>query len=185
MQSMIKDKAYSVEEYFQFEESSEIRHEFINGYLYEISGASRKHHFICKNLLFFFEKLLRTKGYLIFIENMKIKIPNEIIYYYPDIIVTNEKQTNENRYVQFQPVLLAEVTSDSTRKTDMVDKLIQYQKFPSLKYYLIVEQDKEEIIVISRNVQGNWHSETYNETTATINLCALEIQLNLQEIYSL
>jgi Uma2 family endonuclease len=45
--------------------------------------------------------------------------------------------------------------SDSTRKTDMVDKLIQYQKYSSLKYYLIVEQDKEEVIVVSRNAEGN------------------------------
>jgi Uma2 family endonuclease len=72
-----------------------------------------------------------------------------------DIVVTDEARSDETRHAQFQPTLLAEVTSYSTRKTDMVDKLIQYQKFPSLKYYLIVEQDKEEVIVISRNAEGN------------------------------
>lgn len=185
MQSVIKDKVYTAEEYFQLDESGEIRHEFINGYLYEMSGASREHHKLCKKLLRIFEDFLQEKEYEVFIENMKVKIPNERIYYYPDIIVTNEKQTNENRYVQFEPLLLAEVTSDSTRKTDMVDKLIQYQKFSSLKYYLIVEQDKQEIIVISRNAENNWQSETYNETTAIINLPALDLQFNLQEIYSL
>jgi Uma2 family endonuclease len=118
MQSVLKDKNYTVEEYFRLEESGELRHEFINGYLYEMSGASREHHFICKNLLFFFEKVLKVKGYFTFIENMKVEIPNEKIYYYPDIIVTEEKQTNENRYVQFEPSLLIEVASDSTRKTD-------------------------------------------------------------------
>jgi Uma2 family endonuclease len=86
--------------------------------------------------------------------------------------------------VQFEPSLLIEVTSDSTRKADMVDKLIQYQKFPSLKYYLIVEQDKQEIIVISRNSEGNWQSETYNQPETIINLPALEIQINLKDIYA-
>lgn len=183
MQTALKDKAYSVEEYFLLEESGEIRHEFINSYLYEMSGASDNHNLICQSLLLLFRSLLKPKGFYTFIENMKVKIHNENIYYYPDIVVTNEERNDETRYVKFQPLLLAEVTSDSTRKIDMVDKLIQYQKYPSLKYYLIVEQDKQEIIVVSRNAEGNWQSETYNEPDAIINLPALEIQLSVKEIY--
>ena len=60
MQSAIENKKFTVEEYFIYEESNEIRHEFINGNLYEMSGASREHHFICQNLLFFFMKILRN-----------------------------------------------------------------------------------------------------------------------------
>ena len=52
MQTVLKDKVISVEEYMLLEEASEVRHEFINGNLYEMSGASREHHkLICKNLL--------------------------------------------------------------------------------------------------------------------------------------
>lgn len=183
MQSALKDKVYSVEEYILLEESGEVRHEFINDSLYEMSGASTLHNLLCQNLLLIFRALLKPKGFYIFMENVKVKIPNEKIYYYPDIVVTNEKQTAETRYIQFEPSLLAEVTSNSTHKIDMVDKLIQYQKFPSLKYYLIVEQDKQEIIVISRNAEGTWQSETYNQPEAIISLPALEIQLNLKEVY--
>ena len=53
------DKIYTIPEYFSLEESSEIRHEFINGYLIEMSGASREHHKICKNLLRLLENLLQ------------------------------------------------------------------------------------------------------------------------------
>lgn len=183
MQTVLKDKNYSVEDYFLLEEYGEVRHEFINGNIHEMSGASDNHNFICQNLLLIFRTLLKPKGFYIFIENVKVKIPNEKIYYYPDIIVTNEARTNETRYVQFQPELLVEVVSDSSRTKDMVDKLIQYQKFASLKYYLIVEQDKEEVIVVSRNSEGNWQSETYNQLNAIIKLNALEIELKLQEIY--
>jgi Uma2 family endonuclease len=101
-----------------------------------------------------------------------------------DIVVTDEARSDETRHAQFQPTLLAEVTSYSTRKTDMVDKLIQYQKFPSLKYYLIVEQDKEEVIVVSRNAEGNLQSETFNQPDTNINLTTLEGQLSLKEIYA-
>lgn len=184
MQSVLKDKHYSVEDYFLLEESGEVRHEFINGYIYEMSGASREHHLICQNLFLIFRTLLKAKGFYVFIANIKAKIPHENIYFYPDILTTNEPQTNENRYVQFQPQLLVEVVSEHSRTRDMVDKLIQYQKFPSLKYYLIVEQDKQEIIVISRNAEGNWQSETFNVPEAIINLTALEIQINLKDVYA-
>ena len=127
---------------------------------------------------------LEKKGYEVFIESMKVKIPGENIYYYPDILVTREAQTDENRYVQFEPELIAEVISDFSRTRDMVDKLIQYQKFNSLKYYLIIEHDKQEIIVVSRNAEAHWQSETYNQPDTTIKLPALEIEFKLSDIYS-
>jgi Uma2 family endonuclease len=183
MQSAIENKKFTVEEYFIYEESNEIRHEFINGNLYEMSGASREHHQICKRLFFFFEKLLAASGYEIFIENMKVKIPGENIFFYPDIIVTQEIQTDKNRYAQYEPGLLAEVTSETTRTKDMIDKFLQYQKISSLKYYLIAEQDRPQIIVVSKNENGNWQSETYTGKEAIINLPLFNLTLPLQEIY--
>jgi Uma2 family endonuclease len=183
MSLTLSNRKFTVEEYFIYEESNEIRHEFISGNLYEMSGASREHHQICKRLLFFFEKLLAAAGYEIFIENMKVKIPGENIFFYPDIIVTHEPQTNQNRYAQYEPELLVEVTSEKTRTKDMIDKFLQYQKFSSLKYYLIAEQDKPEIIVVGKNENGNWQSETYSGTDAVINLPFLNFVLHLNEIY--
>ena len=55
----LKDKNYSVEDYFLLEESGEVRHELINGNIYEMSGASREHHKLCKRLLKFFERMLK------------------------------------------------------------------------------------------------------------------------------
>jgi Uma2 family endonuclease len=81
MQTALKNKAYSVEEYLLLEESSEVRHEFSNGYLYEMSGESDNHNLICQNLLLFFRSLLKPKGFYTFIKNMKVKIHNENIYY--------------------------------------------------------------------------------------------------------
>lgn len=179
----LSDRKFTVEEYFIFEEANEVRHEFINGNLYEMSGASREHHQICKRFLFFFEKLLAANGYEIFMENMKVKIPGENIYFYPDIVVTREAQTNQNRYVQFEPEILAEVASETTRTKDMIDKFLQYQKISTLKYYLIAEQDKPEIILLSKNESGNWQSETYTGKDAVINLSLLNFLIPLNEIY--
>ncbi len=124
MKSIELNKIYSVQEYFLLEESSDIRHEFINGNLIEMSGASREHHFICQNILLALLAKVRQLGYKVYMENMKVKIQDEDQFYYPDIFISKEPETDANRYVQFQPELIIEVLSQATRTKDIVDKFI-------------------------------------------------------------
>jgi Uma2 family endonuclease len=70
MQSVELHKTYTPEEYFSIEATGEQRHEFINGNLIEMSGASREHHFICQNIFL----AAKPFGFKVFIENMKVKI---------------------------------------------------------------------------------------------------------------
>ena len=74
MESLELHKIYTVPEYFSMEESGDVRHEFINGNLIDISAASREHHKICKNFLRILESLL-PEGYEVYIEDMKSKNP--------------------------------------------------------------------------------------------------------------
>ncbi|HET7118117.1 MAG TPA: Uma2 family endonuclease [Hanamia sp.] len=183
MESLELHKTYSVPEYFSLEESGDVRHEFINGNLIEMSGASREHHKICKNLLRILEDLLIDKGYEVFIENMKIKIPNENQYYYPDIFITKEAQTDENKYVQFEPELIVEVSSETTRVKDMTDKFIQYRKIETLNYYILVEPEKFLVLLNFKNEKGNWEMISFTQKEEIISLPKLNISLKMADIY--
>lgn len=183
MHSLELNKIYTVAEYFAMEESGEIRHEYVNGNLIEMSGASREHHRICKKLLRLFEDLLNNKGFEVFMENMKVKVTEENRYYYPDIFVTKESQTEENKYVQFEPELIAEVLSEATRVKDMTDKFIQYRKIPYLKYYLLVEPEKTLILVNYKNDAGDWEMNSYTRMEEIIDLPGLGITFGLDNIY--
>ena len=88
MEAIVKNKLYTVEEYFKLEESSELRHEFINGQLFEMSGASKKHHLTIQRIERYLAPFFEPKNYLIYRETMKVKIYNEQKYYYPDIFIT-------------------------------------------------------------------------------------------------
>lgn len=183
MESLELHKTYSVPEYFSLEELGEMRHEFINGNLIEMSGASREHHKICKNLLRIFEDLLLDKGYEVYIENMKVKIPNENQYYYPDIFITKEKQTDKNKYVQFEPKLIAEVLSEATRVKDMSDKFIQYRKIETLDYYLLIEPEKILVLLNFKNEKEEWEMSSFTEKEEIIYLPNLDTSLSLADIY--
>ena len=183
MQSKELDKIYTPQEYFLLEEAGEVRHEFINGNLIEMSGASREHDFICQNILLALLSSTKHLGFKVFMENMKVKIPNENQYYYPDIFITREVETDENKYVQFEPELIVEVLSETTRTKDMVDKFIQYRKIKTLNYYLLVEPEKDLVLCNFKHRHGEWDMASYTKRDEIIALPNLDISLALEDIY--
>ncbi len=175
---------YTPEAYIQLEEAGEFRHEYINGNLIEMSGASREHNKMCKKILALLESLLTKQNYEVYIENMKVAIPDENQFYYPDILVTKEAETDQNRYVQYQPELIAEVLSETTRTKDTIDKFIQYRKIPTLQYYLLVEPEKMLVICYFRNDANEWDMASYTKIEETISLPKLAVTIPLQKIYT-
>ena len=171
------DKPLTEEEYFLFEEKQELRHELINGNLYEMSGISIFHNDIVSNLLFLFRTYLKGTNWKLVFESFKIKTP-EGNYFYPDIAVcySNEK------YFSAKPLLIAEVLSDTTRKYDLTDKFIQYQKIETLQYYLCIEPEQK-VVVFYYKQDGEWIAETFSKDEESISLPALNISFHLSDIY--
>ncbi len=177
-------KKYSLEEYIKIDEEGTVRHEYYNGKLFEMPGASILHNNICLQLHFTLRSLLKLKGYQVNVESVKVKIENEEIYLYPDVLVTGEKLQTTNDYVVYQPILLAEVLSDSTRKYDSTDKFILYQKISSLRYYMLIEPEKHVVIFYEKDDAFEWSAKTYTELTEVISLSKLQAEFTLADIYS-
>jgi len=180
MPLVTRDVVLSEEEYINFELHSEIRHEFVNGKLVDIPGESLLHNHIASNTLVALKIAVHDKGYNVFIEDTKVKLPDEVKYYYPDLFITKEKITNA--FIVHQPELIVEVLSESTRKYDTVDKFINYQKFPSLQYYILVEPETTLVQLFYREGE-DWEMRSFTKISDTLQLDALNISLSLKEIY--
>lgn len=124
-----------------------------------------------------FGKFIQRNRLLVYVENMKVKIENEDQYYYPDVFITKEPETDENRYVQFQPEIIAEVLSETNRTKDLADKIIQYRKISSLKYYLAVKPQKCLVLCNSKDEKGDWETASYTRSEEIIHLPLLSISL--------
>ena len=173
-------KFESIEAYLAYEEKSEVRHEYYLENLIEMAGASFLHNLISGNLFFILKMLLKGKNERIFMEGFKAFIKEENIFFYPDVMVALPEQYE---YYATQPVLIAEVLSESTRKFDMVDKFIQYQKLETLEYYFLIEPEKHLVIVYKKTTDNDWQSNTYTAITDSINLPKLNISIALKDIY--
>ncbi len=176
----------SEEDYIQLELSSDIRHELINETLIDMPGDSPIHNFITGSFYILFRALLKATPFSVFMEDVKLKIPDEKKYFYPDIFITKEKFDASKGYVLNEAELIVEVLSAGTRLFDTVDKFIEYKKIPTLKYYLLVEPEKQYINCLSKNTEDVWESLIYTELQEIIELPAIEnISFDLQSIYEL
>lgn len=180
MKQVIIPKTFaSDEEYFLFEEKSELKHEFVNGNLIEMSGVSFEHNEIAGNIFLLLKLMLKNIDLKITYEAVKVKTPNGN-FFYPDIMVCNP---NTNKYFTTEPILIVEVLSETTRKYDLTDKFIQYQKINTLHYYMCVEPEQQVIIFYFKNNDGEWMTETYTRDEDTIQLQQLNISFTVQQIY--
>ena len=180
---LVATATMTVEAYIAFEETSETRHEFINGQLYEMPETTDFHNLICGNIYIMLRHIFKGTMTRVFQENIKVRILHDKDYTYPDVFVTGDERDTTSRHIKRYPSVIIEVLSDKTRVYDKTDKFIRYKKIESLQYYLTVEPEKTLVECYTKQSDGSWEVETFTHISEIISLTALNIQLPLSEIY--
>lgn len=182
MKAITLDKPFAnEEEYFAFEERSELKHEYINGTLFEMSGASRFHNRLRRKIANLLESLLDANLYDVYDEGFKARTYDGN-FLYPDVVICMPEPA---RFFTDKPILIVEVLSYSTRRFDLSDKFIQYRKFDTLEYYLCVEPEKKVIYFYHRDDSNDWVvEEAYTDDETIISLPKLNISLAVKDIYN-
>lgn len=114
---------------------------------------------------------------------MKVSNHDRDQYFYPDVFATKEPQTEANQYIQYEPELIVEIISPSSRITDTVDKYIEYTAIPSLRYYLVIEPDVTYVTLFAKSESGKWDATLYSSLDDVIPLPLLDLSLPLSEVY--
>ncbi len=176
-----KEKIFTVEEYFELEKHSDIRHEFINGKLIAMPGESVTANRIADNCGFQLRLSLNKRGYDTIRHDVRTVLENRNRYRYPDVAVAKRAEITDSHAIR-RPEMLIEVTSENSVTTDRKDKLKEYTALPSLQYYLIVSQEEVFVEVYSRGEKG-WIYKIYEDINADIPLPHLECALSVADIY--
>jgi Uma2 family endonuclease len=157
MRKPVKLIRVSEAEYLASEEHSQTRHEFVDGYVFAMSGGTQAHNLICTNIAAFLHTRLRGKGCRASVNDLKVKIESARSFYYPDVIV-DCAEFNPRGLFAIRPTLIVEVLSPSTASIDRREKLMAYQKLASLKEYLIVYQDRQHVDLYRKDADEEWLS---------------------------
>ena len=148
----------TVAQYLESEKNGTVRHEYLDGEVYAMSGASKRHNLISINLITQLRERLRGGPCQVFIVDVKVFIEPLNFFYYPDIVVACDPEDNDDYFVR-RPVLVVEVESPSTAAIDRREKLMAYRKVDSLREYLRLSQDSISAEVHRRDDNGVWWSE--------------------------
>jgi Uma2 family endonuclease len=143
----------SVEEYLALEEKSEVRHEYVAGYIFAMAGATDAHNVITMNVAARFRPHLSRSGCRVYMVDMKVRVEAVDAFYYPDVMVTCEPFAAKSVF-KSKPILLVEVLSPGMELTDRREKLSAYFKLESLIEYVLISQDEKRVEIYRRGKRG-------------------------------
>ena len=176
---------YTLEEYFALEKASDARYEYWDGEIVCMSGGTQRHYTISENLRTKLAEILRGQNCRAYSGGVPISTPSLPPYRYPDASVVCGQPifTNINGIDALtNPVLIAEVLSPGTEQLDKGAKRAAYQRFASVKEYLIVAQDAPHITQYVR--QGRrWARKDYGDLQAAVELTSVSQRILLNDIY--
>jgi Uma2 family endonuclease len=172
----------SVEEYLKFEESSPVKHEYIGGQIFAMSGPRVAHGVIVTNLLVAFHAHLRGGPCRAFAAEIKVRLKanNDEIFYYPDVMVACEHNDLESAYVT-NPRLVVEVLSPSTERTDRKEKAFNYRNISSLEDFVLVAQREPQVTIYRRCEE--WRPLVLSSLEEMAEFRSIDLSLPLTQIY--
>lgn len=170
----------TVDEYLAFEAKSPVKHEYLSGLVYAMSGVSLRHGRIAFNIARHLHGAARARGCTVLLSDVQVRAAHDR-FYYPDVLVVCGKAAEVERIVE-APSLIVEVTSPSRRATDRREKLDAYLRIVSLRAYLIVDQRRRYVLAYTREGEGDWRQDEL-AGTGEIALPFLDAPLTLDQVY--
>jgi Uma2 family endonuclease len=171
----------SVQDYLAGEKDGEMRHEYIGGEVYAMTGASDRHALIVGAFYAALRPAARQKGCQLFVNDMKVHIrqAGEDNFYYPDPLLACDP-VDRAAYYREKPSLIVEVLSDGTERIDRREKLFAYTGVASLLEYVLVAQDRRQLDIYRRTGR-DWAHERVQDGTFRIE--SLELEVPVEAVY--
>ena len=171
------------EEYLQLEETSPIKHEYIDGQAYAMAGTTDTHNTIALNLASLIRNHLRGTDCRVYFADIKAKIEKRNRFYYPDLLVTCDPKDRETSTYKRFPKLIIEILSDSTEAFDRGDKFNDYQTLDSLQEYVLVDSKQQRVEIYQRDTAGRWFYQSHTPITQNIPLQSIDLNLDFIALY--
>ena len=168
------------------EDDSGIKHEFLDGQVWAMSGGTPEHAAVSGNVLTLLNVQLSGKKCRVFTSDLRIRVVATGLGTYPDVSVVCGRveldPEDAKRHTVVNPRILIEVLSPSTEAYDRGEKLRHYQQIPSVEEVVLVAHDRREIEIVRREQDGSW-SRHLKRDGEVATLSSVECSLPVAEVY--
>jgi Uma2 family endonuclease len=175
-------------EYLAWEAEQPLKHEYINGVVYSITGGTLPHNDIAVNLTSALRAALRGTGCKVQMADAKVRVSEAGPYFYPDLVVSCDERDRRATDAISYPKLIVEVLSPSTAGFDRGDKFKFYRNNPTLEEYVLIDAEKVGVDCYRKTSAGKWELTAYPEDAADVEnpileLLSLDFQCPLALVY--
>jgi Uma2 family endonuclease len=174
---------FTPEEYLAGERVSQEKHEYVAGAIYATAGISVGRDRIAGNIYRHLRNQLTGKPCEAFSSDVKVRIRKDAaeFFYYPDVTVDCSGAGDASLFADESRVIF-EVLSPDTERIDRGEKLRNYQAFPSLEIYALVDQFHVAVTVCRRTADG-WVMEFLTEKSDVLTMPSIACTLSLAAVY--
>ena len=177
------DLNWTVEGYLDFERTSAVKHEYVDGEIYVMAGGSKNHNRIAADLCSLLNDQLSGGPCEAFVNDVLLQI-RPTLFYYPDVYVVCGITEDADDYIAHDPLLVVEVLSPSTKRVDRREKLAEYQQIPSLRECLLIHQDRVGVERHSRaTAEAAWEQRIYTDLQSELFFASIGVTIRVAEIY--
>jgi Uma2 family endonuclease len=172
---------WTPQEYLAWEQDQPTKHEYLDGEIVAMAGASANHNQIVANVLGELRAVLREKPCRVFASDMRLKVPETSLYTYPDasVVCDRPEYEDEKCVTLLNPRVIVEVLSERTESYDRGKKFRYYRSIPSFQDYLLVAQDDAWVEHYVRTADGGWMlHDTLPGGTVTLASCGVELRVD-------
>ena len=156
MVGSLQPQKMSIETYLDWEACQEVRHEYIKGEIFAMTGGTVPHNDIALNLYRAIYPHVRSKGCRINVSDVKVQVSPTSSYFYPDVVVScDSRDLNARQFIQY-PKLIVEVLSPSTEAKDRGDKFTSYRMMTTLQEYVLIDSEKVSVECYRRGEGRMW-----------------------------
>jgi Uma2 family endonuclease len=178
------EKIWTPQEYLNWERQSPEKHEFIQGKVFAMAGASREHNLLVGNIVRLLGNALANRPCEAYPSDMKVRIPATGDYVYPDAsaLCGRPEFADQEDDILTNPQVIFEVLSDSTENFDSGEKFEGYKSIDSFKEYVLVSQEEVLIEHFVRGPDGSW-MPTIHRAGDEFELSSLRCKLAVNDLY--
>jgi len=177
---------FSVAEYLAMEKASQEKHEYFQGEIFSMAGASTNYNEIFTNLFLEIGSKLKGKPCRPYGSDLRTHIVANGLFTYPDISIycndLSKSDVDDESFIE--PTVIIEILSPSTKNYDRGHKFEQYKDIPTLKEYILIDSEAISAEAFHLNGKQNWELIEYKEFRDAVKFISMGFELALSDIYN-
>lgn len=173
------------DDYLAFDRQAEVKHQYVDGEIFAMTGASAAHNTIVANLIIEIGSQLRGRPCRVYPSDLRVGVSPSGPFYYPDLsgLCAEPRFLDGERDTLLNPEVVVEVLSPSTEAFDRGGKFSHYREIASLREVVFVTQNEVRVERFGRRDDGHWLLTDYTGADAVVELETLGCRLELARVY--